>query len=160
MHALNKKTSALKLSQPSVADLSDLSEQESEKYRATVGPQQESGTQSRFLKKKSPSGNDVKSSAGITTEARTPAHPKTPVHPQPVQSKVPASAALRKLAEIENRHRLRYTSLAAACSFHFSQCYEEIEDPVAAAHLHFVPSLLLQKIGDRHFRERLRPEDF
>ncbi|XP_056374137.1 uncharacterized protein C19orf44 homolog isoform X2 [Hyla sarda] len=105
MQALNKKTSALKLSQPSVADLSDLSaeEQESEKYRATATQQQILGMQSRFLKKKAPSSNDVKSNAVITTVAKKPTQPQ----PQPVQSKLPTSAALRRLAEIESRHRRR-----------------------------------------------------
>ncbi|XP_075681457.1 uncharacterized protein C19orf44 homolog isoform X2 [Rhinoderma darwinii] len=103
MRALNKKTSALKLSQTSVAELNDLSaeEQESEKYRITASPQQVSGTQNRFLKKKTPPSHDAKSNAVVTIEA------KKPVHPQPVQSKMPTSAALRRLAEIENRHRLR-----------------------------------------------------
>ncbi|XP_073511298.1 uncharacterized protein C19orf44 homolog [Phyllobates terribilis] len=103
MLALNKKTNALKLSQPSDADLSDMSteEQESEKYRAFASPQPVSGTQSRFLKKKTPSRNDLKSSAVITIEA------KKPANPQPVQSKMPTSAALRRLAEIESRHRFR-----------------------------------------------------
>ncbi|KAG8594810.1 hypothetical protein GDO81_001335 [Engystomops pustulosus] len=103
MRVLNKKTSALKLSPPSVADLSDFSteEQDSEKYRAAGSPQQVSGAQSRFLKKKTQSTNDVRSNAAVTIEA------KMPVHPQPVQSKMPTSAALKKLAEIENRHRLR-----------------------------------------------------
>ncbi|XP_069818373.1 uncharacterized protein C19orf44 homolog isoform X2 [Dendropsophus ebraccatus] len=103
MRALNMKTSALKLSQPSVADLSDLSaeEQESEKYRVTASPQLVPEMQSRFLKKKASSTNDVEISAVVTTGA------KKPVQPKPVQSKLPTSAALRKLAEIENRHRLR-----------------------------------------------------
>ncbi|KAM3937235.1 uncharacterized protein C19orf44 homolog isoform 1-T2 [Leptodactylus fuscus] len=103
MRALNKKTSALKFSQPSVTDLSDLSveEQGSEKYAATVHPQQASGTQSRFLKKKTTSSSEVKSDAVVTTEA------ERPVHPQLLQSKLPTSAALKRLAEIENRHRLR-----------------------------------------------------
>ncbi|KAG9486457.1 hypothetical protein GDO78_006697 [Eleutherodactylus coqui] len=101
MHALNKKTSALKLSQPSAADRSDWSaeEQESEKYRAPTSPQQ--ATQSRFLKKKAPSSDGVKSNTVVPTNA------KKPVLPPPVQSKTPTSAALRRLAEIENRHRLR-----------------------------------------------------
>ncbi|XP_073415965.1 LOW QUALITY PROTEIN: uncharacterized protein C19orf44 homolog [Dendrobates tinctorius] len=103
MLALNKKTSALKLSQRSDVDLSDMlvEEQESEKYRATASPQQVSGTQSRFLKKNTPSINDLKSNADVTIEA------KKPANPQPVQSKMPTSAALRRLAEIENRHQLR-----------------------------------------------------
>ncbi|XP_069623837.1 uncharacterized protein C19orf44 homolog isoform X2 [Ranitomeya imitator] len=103
MLALNRKTSALKLSQPSDADMSDMSaeEQESEKYRASASPQQVSGTQSRFLKKKTPSRNDIKSNAVVTIEA------KKPADLQPVQSKMPTSAALRRLAEIESRHRLR-----------------------------------------------------
>ncbi|XP_040273371.1 uncharacterized protein C19orf44 homolog [Bufo bufo] len=107
MHALSKKTSALKLSQPPVSDLSDSSaeEQDSEKYRATASPQQLSGTHSRFLKKKTPSSNDVKKNAIVTTEA------KMPAHPQPVQSKMPTSAALRRLAEIEYRHQLRKSQI-------------------------------------------------
>ncbi|XP_077109091.1 uncharacterized protein C19orf44 homolog isoform X2 [Ranitomeya variabilis] len=103
MLALNRKTSALKLSQPSDADMSDMSaeEQESEKYRASASPQQVLGTQSRFLKKKTPLRNDIKRNAVVTIEA------KKPADLQPVQSKMPTSAALRRLAEIESRHRLR-----------------------------------------------------
>ncbi|XP_077331612.1 uncharacterized protein C19orf44 homolog [Lithobates pipiens] len=104
MRALSNKTSILKLSQPSIANLSDLSasEQESEKYKGTVSPQQSTGTQSRFLKKKNPASKD------------TPSHVKqvsVAAKPQPVQSKMPTSAALKRLAEFENRHRLRKIEL-------------------------------------------------
>ncbi|KAM4052170.1 uncharacterized protein C19orf44 homolog isoform 2-T2 [Anomaloglossus baeobatrachus] len=103
MLALNKRTSALKLSQLPDADLSDISveEPESEKYRASASPQPVPGTKSRFLKKKTPSSADIKSNAVVTIEA------KNPNHPQPTHSKMPTSAALRRLAAIESRHRLR-----------------------------------------------------
>ncbi|XP_063770582.1 uncharacterized protein C19orf44 homolog isoform X2 [Pseudophryne corroboree] len=103
MHTLNKKTSALRHSEQSFADLSDLSvdEHEGEKYKATSGPQQTSETKSRFLKKKSPSGEHLKGNAASANEMTKHAHP------HPVQSKLPTSAALKRLAEFENRHRLR-----------------------------------------------------
>lgn len=104
MRALSNKTSVLKLSQPSIGNLSDLSasEQESEKYKGTVSPQQPTGTQSRFLKKKNPASKDAQS---IVKPASVVAKP------QPVQSKMPTSAALKRLAEFENRHRLRKIEL-------------------------------------------------
>lgn len=102
MRVLSSKTSKLKLAQPSIANLSDLSasEQESEKYKGTVGPQQSTGTQSRFLKKKNPASKDTQSNVKPASVV---------AKPQPLQSKMPTSAALKRLAEFENRHRLRYT---------------------------------------------------
>ncbi|KAM9330628.1 uncharacterized protein C19orf44 homolog [Gastrophryne carolinensis] len=97
MHALNKKTNALKLSQPMTVDLSDLSgsEQDSEKHKGPVSSPQLTGTGSRFLKKKSDKdGQPMKEVS-------------KPSHPPPVQSQAPTSAALRRLAEFENRHRIR-----------------------------------------------------
>ncbi|XP_068127386.1 uncharacterized protein C19orf44 homolog isoform X2 [Hyperolius riggenbachi] len=108
MRALSKKTSALKLSHPSIADLSDLSlsEQESEKYKRTVSPQQSTGTQSRFLKKKGlPGQEDTEGSVKPASEAA-----KLPL-PQPVPTRTPTSAALRRLAEFESRHRSRKLEL-------------------------------------------------
>ncbi|XP_072260750.1 uncharacterized protein C19orf44 homolog isoform X2 [Pyxicephalus adspersus] len=100
MRALSNKSSALKRSQPSFANLSDLStsEPESEKIKGTVSPQQSTGTQSRFLKKKSPASQHTQSNARAASAA---------AKPQPVQSKMPTSAALKRLAEFENRHRMR-----------------------------------------------------
>ncbi|XP_075063437.1 uncharacterized protein C19orf44 homolog isoform X2 [Mixophyes fleayi] len=102
VRTLNRKTSALKHSQPSFADLSDLSvdEQESEKYKITSSPQQATG-KSRFLKKKTPSDEKPKGNVAIAKEVTKPGHL------QSVQSKMPTSAALKRLAEIENRLRLR-----------------------------------------------------
>ncbi|XP_040176945.1 uncharacterized protein C19orf44 homolog isoform X2 [Rana temporaria] len=104
MRALSSKTSALKLAQPSIANLSDLSasEQESEKYKGTVGPQQSTGTQSRFLKKKNPASKDTQSNVKPASVV---------AKPQPMQSKMPTSAALKRLAEFENRHRMRKVEL-------------------------------------------------
>ncbi|CAI9572237.1 unnamed protein product [Staurois parvus] len=104
MRALSNKTSVLKLSQPSIANLSDLSasEQESENYKGTVSPQQSTGTQSRFLKKKTPASKDTQSNVKpVSVVAKL----------QPVQSKVPTSAALKRLAEFEKRHQLRKIEL-------------------------------------------------
>lgn len=107
MRALSNKSSALKLSQPFIDNLSDLSasEHESEKHKGTVSPRQSTGTQSRFLKKKSPASKDTQSNVKPASVV---------AKPQPVQSKMPTSAALKRLAEFENRHRMRYNTF---CSF-------------------------------------------
>ncbi|XP_018423576.1 PREDICTED: serine/arginine repetitive matrix protein 1-like [Nanorana parkeri] len=104
MRALSNKSSALKLSQPSIANLNDLSasEHESEKHKGTVSPWQSTGTQSRFLKKKSPASKDRQSNVKPASVVSK---------PQPVQSKMPTSAALKRLAEFEKRHRMRKLEL-------------------------------------------------
>ncbi|KAM4710494.1 uncharacterized protein C19orf44 homolog isoform 3-T3 [Discoglossus pictus] len=106
MNALNKKTSALKLSHPSVDDLSDVSaeEQETERYKITESPQQAGSTQSRFLKKK-PQSNEGTKGSGAKENG-----PLVSLH-NPIKSKMPTSAALKRLAEIETRHRLRRLEL-------------------------------------------------
>ncbi|KAM4807931.1 uncharacterized protein C19orf44 homolog [Rhinophrynus dorsalis] len=113
MNALNKKASALKLSQQSVADLSDFSaeEQETERYKGSDSPLQAPHTHSRFLKKKQVHEEktwEAKNSG--TTDKKIASVPSL----VPVQSKMPTSAALKKLAEIENRHRLRRLEVDAS----------------------------------------------
>ncbi|KAE8632496.1 hypothetical protein XENTR_v10001559 [Xenopus tropicalis] len=107
MNALNKKANVLKLSQPSIADLNE-SVLETEQDKGTESPHQASGTQSRFLKKKPPNENKPKvtKSTEIATKGTA-----LVTHLAPVKSKAPTSAALRRLAEFEERHKLRKQEL-------------------------------------------------
>ncbi|MEE6487838.1 hypothetical protein FKM82_015059 [Ascaphus truei] len=107
MNALNKKTSALKLSQPSAPSLSDRSDfsvedQATERHKGTESPRQAAFTQSRFLKNKQNSEQKPESlrSGAATANVMGPAARVNPA----ARPKVPTSAALRKLAEIENRY--------------------------------------------------------
>ncbi|XP_078526726.1 uncharacterized protein C19orf44 homolog isoform X2 [Lissotriton helveticus] len=113
MNALNKKASVLKHKKPSapgLSDLSDLSTESSESPKKTkdneaVKPLKDSVGQSRFLKKK----QNVEEPA-LPSQARPniqndnkPRPSSNPVRPSTTRS----SAALRKLAELENKIRSR-----------------------------------------------------
>ncbi|NP_001089044.1 uncharacterized protein LOC100093620 [Xenopus laevis] len=113
MNALNKKASVLKFSQPTIADVNEFSYEDSvletEQIKGTESPHQLSGTQSRFLKKKLSPNEDkpkVTKSTPIATNGSALAS-----HLAPVKSKVPTSAALKRLAEFEERHKLRRQEL-------------------------------------------------
>ncbi|XP_053556021.1 uncharacterized protein C19orf44 homolog [Bombina bombina] len=106
----SNKTGALKPRQMSFADLSDLSSDEWEtKHKATENSNQVTYTQSRFLKKKPQSNLNSLSPKNRNPIAK---ENKQPVHLKPaVKSNIQTSPALKRLAEIENRHRLRKLEL-------------------------------------------------
>ncbi|KAG8454870.1 hypothetical protein GDO86_001188 [Hymenochirus boettgeri] len=109
INAVNKKTSVLKLSQPSVADLSEFSfeDVETEENKITDSPNIAAVTRSRFLKKKTESNEDK---PGLTKDSNTTKKEIT-VELAPVKSKAPTSAALKKLATIEKKHKMRKLEL-------------------------------------------------
>ncbi|KAM8960482.1 uncharacterized protein C19orf44 homolog [Pelodytes ibericus] len=109
MNALNKKSSVLKLAQPSFADLSDFSTDEQE-YKGKGDSPKVEGTQSRFLKKKHTSAKEKTLAA--KANAPKPTERALPTDFHPTQSGMPASAALRRLEEIERRHKLRRSKVS------------------------------------------------
>ncbi|XP_053319913.1 uncharacterized protein C19orf44 homolog [Spea bombifrons] len=107
MNNLNKKKTALKGVQSSFDDLSDISasEQETERDKQNKTPAKAEERPSRFLKKKQmlikeESGDS--NSNEITQDKRP-----LPTHAHTTHPRKPDSAALRRLEEIENRHKLR-----------------------------------------------------
>ncbi|KAM8960483.1 uncharacterized protein RCH25_036192 [Pelodytes ibericus] len=109
MNALNKKSRVLKLAQPSFADLSDFSTDEQE-YKGKGDSPKVAETQSRFLKKKHTSAE--KKTLAAKANAPKPTERALPTDFHPTQSGMPASAALRRLEEIERRHKLRRSKVS------------------------------------------------